>query len=400
MKYCVIVPDGMADYPVAQWKNRTPLAAARTPNLDAVSAEGRLGRVQTIPRPTRERALPCLSDVAILSILGYDPKVHYTGRAPLEVLAMGLDLHPEETAFRCNLITVSEGVVADNCAGHVSTKEAEVLLALLEKEVASLGVRFHHEAAYRSVMICRVSDPEQIECAPPHEVLGERIEDHVPRGGGSDLLVHVMRKSFELFDGHDINNVRIDLGENPANMAWLWGHGQRPRMPSFEKQFGLKGAVVCAVAHVRGLAMAVGWDVVDVPGATGYYDTNYEAKGEAAVRALEDHDIVLVHVEATDEAGHAGDAEQKKACIERVDAAIIGPVVKRLREFGEWRLMVLPDHFTPVAERTHTRAPVPFLIAGTGIVSVLSAPFTEAAAERSDLSIAYGHELMPYFLRP
>ena len=393
MKYAIIIPDGAADVALDELDGKTPLAAARTPNMDRVSGRGKLGMVRTVP----EKMDPG-SDVAILSVLGYDPRRYYTGRAPLEAAARGLKLRPEEWVFRCNFVTVIDGVMEDHSAGHISTEEASALIDELNRMLGGEQVHFYPGVSYRHLMT--LAGEVGVTTTPPHDILGQRIAGHLPRGQGGETLIRLIQRSESILAEHEINQVRRDLGENPATHIWLWGQGKMPQLPAFADRFGLRGAVITAVDLVRGLAKLIGWDCIEVPGATGFVDTNYAGKGSAAVEALDDHDIVCVHVEAPDEAAHQADAKAKVHAIEQIDRHIVGPLLRRLEGSpAGWRLMVLPDHPTPCTRRTHTHEPVPFAIAGTNVPCLVQRPFTEEAAEQSDLRIERGWELMEYFLR-
>ena len=392
MKYAIIIPDGAADVALEQLGGRTPLAAADKPNMDWIATNGKCGTVRTIPP-----SMPCGSDVAILSVLGYDPTQYYTGRAPLEAAAQGLKIAPDEWVLRCNLVTVVDGKMEDYSAGHISTEEAAALLGGLNRLVGSEQVQFHTGISYRHLMTYK--GELKVQTTPPHDILGQPIERHMPRGRGSDLLRTVIERSKEAFRTHEINTVRRDLGENPATNVWLWGQGKMPSLPAFAERFGLTAAVITAVDLVRGIAKLIGWEVIDVPGATGYTDTNYVGKGAAAVAALHSRDLVCVHIEASDEAGHNADPAAKVQAIEQIDRHVVGPVLERLRaEADDWRILVLPDHPTPCTVRTHTPDPVPFAMAGVRVAAVLAEPFSEETAAQSDLHVERGCDLMEYFL--
>jgi len=392
MKYALIIPDGAADLPVDYLDGKTPLEAAVKPNMDWVSSNGKCGSVRNIPN-----GLPCGSDVAILSVFGYDPREGYTGRAPLEAAAQEIRIADDELVFRCNLVTIAEGMMQDNTAGHITTEEGREIIKELNRIIAGQSVTFHPGVGYRHLMTC--AGEIDVETTPPHDILGKVAEDYLPTGKGADRLRTLIRRSEEILTDCQINVVRRDLGENPATSIWLWGQGKMPRLQAFTEKFGLSGAAITAVDLVRGLAKLIGWDVIEVEGATGYLDTNYAGKGAAAVKALDDHDIVCVHVEATDEAGHSADAQAKVNALQQIDKHIVGPVLERLKaEQGEWRILIMPDHPTPCSIRTHTADAVPFAIAGKRIESILSVPFSEANATESDLHIRRGHEVMEYFL--
>jgi len=392
MKYAIIIPDGAADVPLDELKGRTPLAAAETPNLDWIAANGKCGTVQTVPKGLKPG-----SDVAIMSVLGYDPKVFYTGRAPLEAAAQGIQIADDEWVFRCNFVTIVDGCMADYCAGQISTEEAGALVDELNRQVGGKRVRFYRGVGYRHLMTCQ--GEFKVQCTPPHNIPGQKIDAHLPTGKGADLLRTLIRRSQEIFDGHEVNNVRQDLGENPASSIWLWGEGKMPTLPAFADRCGLTGAAITAVDLVRGLAKLIGWDVIEVPGATGYVETNYAGKGAAAVAALDEYDIVCVHIEGPDEAGHNAQVAAKVRCIEEIDRHIVAPVLERLRrEDEDWRILVLPDHPTPCTIRKHTAEAVPFAIAGKRVFAALESAFDEASAAASDLHVKHGAELMEYFL--
>jgi len=393
MRYCIIIPDGMADYPVSRLGNRTPLEAARTPNMDRAARNGLLGLVSTVPRKMEPG-----SDVAIMSVLGYDPKRCYTGRAPLEAADIGIEMRPDDWAFRCNLVTVSEDIMADYSAGHITTKEAELLVGALNEELGSDSVRFCTGTSYRHIMMLGGGQKLKVKTVPPHDITGQSVSRHLPRGKGSDLLIELMERSTGVLSAHDVNAVRVDLGQNPANMIWLWGQGTSARLEPFHTRFGLRGAAISAVNLVRGMARLIGWEVIQVPGATGYLDTDYAAKGRYAVDALGDLDVVLVHVEAPDEAAHEGDLKGKIRAIQEIDSEIVGPVMSQAASTGSARVLIVPDHVTPLAERTHVAAPVPFAIWGAGVSTRSGLTFTEENATHSGLQIEHGHRLMQRFV--
>jgi 2,3-bisphosphoglycerate-independent phosphoglycerate mutase len=392
MKYAIIIPDGAADLPLEQLGGKTPLQAAATPNIDWIAANGKVGMVRTIPK-----TMSAGSDVAILSVIGYDPKEFYTGRAPLEAAAQGLQIAPDEWVFRCNLVTVVDGLMEDYSAGHISTEEAGALINELNRLLGGAHVKFYRGVSYRHLMTLKGEC--SVTTTAPHDILGKPVAEFLPLGAGADLLRTLIDRSQAILANHEINNVRRDLGENPATAIWLWGQGKTPRLPSFEERFGLKGAAITAVDLVRGLAKLIGWETIDVPGATGYLDTNYAGKGAAAVAASGRCDLVCVHVEAPDEAGHNADVRGKIQAIEQIDRHIVGPVLQRLQEEGDqWRILVLPDHPTPISVRTHTREPVPFAMAGLRVEGVVPARLTEESGAASDLHVARGCDLMEFFL--
>ena len=394
LKYIVLVADGMADRPLEELGGRTPMEVARTPAMDGLAARGTVGTVHTVGR-----GLPASSDVAMLCLLGYDPQVHYPGRGPFEAASMGIDLADGELAFRCNLISVANGVLADYSAGHISTKEASILIGSLNEKLGSKGVRFFPGMSYRHIVVLARPELAGVKCEAPHDITGQPLERHLPRGQGQEFLRSLMKDSVELLEGHEVNSIRRDLGENPANMIWLWGQGARPDIQSFEERFGVRGSVISAVDVVKGVGAVLGLEAVDVPGATGYFDTDYDAKMRYGIRALEDAQFVLIHLEATDEAGHMGDQRKKIQAIEEFDSKIVAPVVKHFESLDDCRFLVLPDHATPISVRTHTREPVPFLMAGCGIETDEVLAFSERLALEGSLHLRRGHELMPQFLR-
>jgi len=395
MKYAIIIPDGVADEPIEQLGGRTILQAAELPNIQQLSRTSRIGLVKTIPDGFNPG-----SDVAILSVFGYSPIKYYTGRAPLEAAAIGLQTSSDQMIFRCNLVTIVEGVMEDFSAGHISTNEAATLIGYLSEHLGDEKIAFYAGISYRHLMVTdNARQFDRLTTTAPHDIMDQPIRDHLPVGGGSKLLRELMDHSQRLLAGHDVNKVRGDLGENPANSIWLWGQGQQPTVPPFQDRFNLQGAVITAVDLVRGIAKIIGWDTIDVPGATGYIDTNYAGKGQAACKALDEYELVCVHVEATDEAGHNADYQAKLQAVEQIDRHIVGPVLEKLKSFPQWRIMVLPDHPTPVRLRTHTAAAVPFLIAGSEVTAGGAEGFDEDRAARTDLRVDCGWELMEYFLK-
>lgn len=393
-KYAIIIPDGAADYRIEQLGDKTIFEAADIPNMDQVASEGRQGIVCTIPR-----GMAAGSDVAQMSILGYDPEKYYTGRAPLEAAAKGIHLSPADWIFRCNLVTFDDNKMADHSAGHISTDEAATLLSDLQEEFSDLPVKLHLGVSYRHLCVISDNDFSKVKTEPPHEILEQKFKKYLPKGKNSDFLLDMLNRSQKIMADHDVNRVRKDLGENPVSSIWLWGQGQRAILDSFRKKYGFKGATITAVDLLRGISKLIHFDLIEVEGATGYANTNYHGKGQAAIKALEDHDIVLVHIEATDEAGHQGNADLKKSSLEQIDKHIVGPVHEALKQYDRYRILVLPDHPTPIETRGHTDQPVPFAMAGTNLSSSQQRPFCEENAFETGLVIEKGHELMEYFLK-
>jgi 2,3-bisphosphoglycerate-independent phosphoglycerate mutase len=397
MKYIVLVADGMADYPIEELNGRTPIEAARTPNLDYIARHGILGQVRTIP----DNMIPA-SDVANMSILGVDPKTYYCGRGPLEAANMGVQLGADDVAFRCNLVTVAQNAMKDYSAGHISSSEASILIKAIDKNIGSENFRFFPGISYRHLLLAKhgaMDGLETIDCKAPHDILGQDITRHMPKGKGAKTLIDLMERSRDILDKQEINQVRLDLKENPANMIWLWGQGKKPAMPTFMEKYGLTGSVISAVDLIKGLGSILGLNVINVPGATGYYDTNYEGKGQAAIKSLETHDFVFVHVEAPDEAGHNGDLREKITAIERFDQLIVGKILAAFKSHDNFRILVLPDHATPVALRTHTADTILFGIFGRNIIGKGFAGFSEKEAKLSELFFPEGYKLMDYFIK-
>jgi len=335
-KYAIIVPDGAADEPIDEFGRKTALEIAHKPNMDKVSTDGRQGLVRTIPR-----GMDAGSDVAQMSLLGYDPRKYYSGRAPIEAVARNINLSPDDWVFRCNLVTIGDNRMADHSAGHISTEEGTKLIQELNDSLGSDKIRFYSGVGYRHLLVFKGMDFD-VQTYPPHDHIGTVKDKILPRGKNAELLIDLMARSAQLFANHDINKVRTDLGENPVSSIWLWGQGRKARMESFKKRFGIKGAAITAVDLVRGLSMLIGFDLINVPGATGFVDTNYQGKASAAIEALDKYDLVFVHIEAPDEASHNGSVEMKKKAIEQIDKFIVGPVLEALQRYESWRLLVHP----------------------------------------------------------
>lgn len=396
-KYVIFVGDGMADYPIDSLGGKTPLEFARTPNMDFIAREGRGGTAVMVPR----RFVPS-SDVATLSLLGYDPNKCYSGRGPLEAASMGVGLEKGDIAFRCNLVTVDDNVLVDYSAGHISNKESAELIKFIDEKLGRDGLRFYSGVSYRHLMVIRCSQDSTalsaVQCTPPHDILNQSVEKNLPRGKGSDLLRHLMKESHHLLSSHEINSVRCNLGENPGNMIWLWGQGYAPSIVSFEERFGLSSIAISEVDVVRGIARCARMKVISVAGSTGYLDTNYEGIAEAALESLEEKNLVFVHIQAPDEAGHMGDVKAKVRAIEDFDREIVGTILRKVRNFSAYRVLVLPDHFTTLASRTHTRDAIPFAFCGSDIAPDAMDSFNELSSRRGSLHLKRGWKLMEEFL--
>ncbi len=393
MKYCIIIPDGAADDPLKELGGKTPLEAAHTPNMDWIASHGMLGVARTVPDGFESG-----SDVATMSLLGYDPAIYHTGRAPLEAAARRIPLSATDWVFRCNLVTVIDGVMMDHSSGGISDAEAQQLLSDLAASITLPGFEFHAGVSYRNLLIYRGRQAFDLKTKPPHEIPGEPAGDYMPTGSGSELLRKIIDRSREIFADHPVNAHRRARGLNAATQVWLWGQGHAPNLPTFKERFGINsGCMITGVDLLRGLAVLMGWDVHEVAGMTSFHDTNYARQGEETADILDRYDLVMSHVESPDEASHQADWKTKLAAIEHIDKYVVGPVLKKIQTFPEWRIMVLPDHPTNIATRKHGYAPTPFAIAGTG-VSGSGFSYSERNAIASGRRLNSGHELMPMFL--
>ena len=370
MKYIVVVGDGMADRPVQALGGKTPLQVAKKPTINALACKSRMGMVQTIPP-----GLPPGSDVGALSIMGYNPQQFLTGRAPLEAAASGIDLKPDEVAFRCNLVSLSEDKVAfsanthtlalmeDYSAGNIDTQEAKVLIECLQKNLNNEEFQFYSGVGYRHLMVWKNGSPE-FSCTPPHDIPNQNIATHLPVGPQAEKLHALMTQAAALLATHPVNEERRRRGQKPANSIWFWGQGTRPQMPSFKEKYNLSGCLVSAVDLAKGIGRLLGLEVLQVPGLTGYLDTNYAGKVQHSMAALKEVDFAYIHVEAPDEAGHQGKVEDKIKAIEDLDKFVIAEVLRQVEalKLGDFRLLFLPDHATPVSLKVHTSEAVPFLL--------------------------------------
>jgi 2,3-bisphosphoglycerate-independent phosphoglycerate mutase len=362
--------------------------------MDALAAAGRLGVARTVPD-----GFESASDVAIMSLLGYDPAVYHTGRAPLEAAAQRIALGPSDWVFRCNLVTVEGGMMKDHSAGGISDGEARELLRHLANDLKLHGFEFHPGVSYRNLLVYRGHAEFDVATKPPHEIPNEPIDPYLPRGKGEHVLRRIMDRSAELFADHPITAARRAAGKNAATQAWLWGQGHAPVMPTFAERFGVKrGCMITGVDLLRGLAVLLGWDVREVAGMTSFHDTDYAGQGAATAAALDEYDLVLSHVEAPDEASHQADWQTKVASIEAIDEHVVGPVTAKLKTFDAWRILVMPDHPTNIATRKHGYGWPPFAIAGTGVSPGGARSFDEANAD-TGTRVERGHELMELFLR-
>ena len=404
MKYVIIIPDGCADEPRSELNQQTPLQAAETPAMDEIAKRGVVGRANHTPSH-----LPAGSSVANMSLLGYSPLEFYTGRAPLEAAAQGITLAPEDWCVRCNLVTIADQTMQSFTAGHISSEEASELLEVAQQNLGDdafeAGLEFIPGVSYRNLLMYRPQPgagapfSAETRATPPHDLTDKSVAEDFPRGPGSQLLCSLMDRSANWFEGHPVNQKRIEAGKPAATHVWLWGIGQRPELKSFAELHDVNGAMITAVDLLRGLAALVGWDRIEVPGATGYTDTDYAAKGRYAIEALEKYDLVCVHVEAPDESSHEGDLEKKIKSLEEIDQKIVAPMLQHLDQIGQpFRILITPDHPTYLRTKTHTHGDVPFIIAGEGIEADSFEEYHESNAAQSELSMPQGWDLMPYFI--
>ena len=396
MKYAVLIGDGMADYPIEELGGKTILQAARTPAMDYIAAHGKTGLAKTIPD-----GFPPGSDVANMSILGYDPAVYYSGRAPLEAASIGVALAPDDVAFRCNLITIEHGRMKDYSAGHISSEEAKILIETLDTELSTDELNFYPGISYRHLMVATKNFGAETICTPPHDITGERIEEYLPSGKDGEFFSELIEESMAILELHPVNLKRIKEDKNPANSIWIWGQGYAPRFTPFQELYGIKGAVISAVDLLKGIGIYAGLDIIEVPGATGYLDTDYEGKVSAALEVLKTRDLVFVHVEAPDETGHEGSLEKKLQAIEDFDSKIVAPILKHAETSDEpFTILILPDHPTPISLKTHTRDPTPFAIYRTDKADPDNTKtFDEEAVKKGSLGLVKASDLIGILVR-
>ena len=395
MKYVVVIGDGMADFPIKELNGKTPLQRADIPNMDLIASKGVSGLLKTVPDNMHPG-----SDVANLSIMGYNPGEYYTGRGPLEAASIGAKLKEGDVAFRCNFITEENGLLADFNAGHISTAEASELIESLKQKFYQYG-KFYLGTSYRHLFILKDRNSASLNSTPPHDVVGEPIKDHLLKPADNKnavLLNRIMEESKNLLKNHPLNEKRVEDGKKPANMIWLWGQGVKPSMPSFKDKYGLSGATITGVDLVKGLGVYMGLTNINVPGATGYFDTDYCGKAKNALEALKTHDFVFVHVEAPDEAGHAGDLEEKIRAIERVDNRILGKLLDELPDFGDYSIAILPDHPTPLSLKTHTSDPVPYSMYSTTNSSDDVMVYDEFSVRKGIMGVQEGYKFIQNFI--
>lgn len=396
MKYVVVIGDGMADYPLEELNNKTPLQASVIPNMDYIASNGMSGFLKTVPE-----SMDPGSDVANLAIMGYNPEKYYTGRGPLEAASIGADLKSGQVAFRCNFITENNGKLADFNSDHISTEESKELIISLNNEFGDTG-EFFLGVSYRNLFVINNQQFASLKSMPPHDIVGEDIEENLlmPSDDNNAILLNkIMKDSKELLEEHPVNKKRISDGKNPANMIWLWGQGTKPDMPEFKHKYGLKGATITGVDLIKGIGIYLGLDNINVPGATGYFDTDYDAKAKYAIESLDTHDIVFVHVEAPDEAGHAGDIAEKVRAIENIDVKIVGKLLDELPKFDDYAVSILPDHATPIYVKTHTVDPIPYAMCSTAGNKDNASQYNEYSAKRGSLGTMEGYKFMDNFLK-
>jgi len=396
MKYIILHGDGMADWPCDELGGKTPLEAARKPNMDRIASCGQLGLVATIPA-----GMPPGSDVGTMTMLGYDPARYHTGRAPIEAASMGIELGPDDVVFRMNLVTLKSGdsgsmIMEDFTSGHITSEESGQIVADISRALSGNGIEFHNGVSYRHLMVWR-GGINGAKLTPPHDITGQSIESHLPSGPGADRLEKIRRDAAEILRDHPVNRARRDAGKPQATSAWFWGQGKKPQVPTLKDRFGVDGSVISAVDLVNGLGRLAGLNVITVPGATGFLDTDYAAKGRYGLASLKERDFLILHVEAPDEAGHMGRADLKAEAIERIDELILGPMLKELPSFGDFRLLLMPDHATPSKLKTHAPEPVPFaLLDGKALRndSANRRRYTEADAKQAKVVVTVGYRLI------
>ena len=399
MKYLILLGDGMADYKIKELNNKTSLQKARTPHMDRLAAKGVLGTASTVPA-----GYPPGSDVANLSVMGYDPAEYYTGRSPLEAVSMGVELEPDDVAFRCNLVTLSEEgayeekTMIDYSADEVTTSESGELIRQIDKTLSSEDIVFHAGFRFRHLMVWK-GGPAGCKLTPPHDISGRVITEYLPRDEGGATLLKLMKESYNILSGHPLNKKRIVQGLRPANSVWFWGQGKKPSLTSFYEKYGLRGSVISAVDLIKGIGISAGLDIVAVENVTGTVETNIRGKVAAALDELaKGQDLVYLHVEAPDAASHRGETATKIKAIEMVDE-MLGLLLAGLSQFGDYKVMALPDHPTPLSIMTHTDKPVPFVIYTSGQDNKnVNGVYDEEAAAKSGLVFPEGHKLMDYFI--
>jgi len=401
VKYLVMLCDGMADEPNEALGNSTPMEKANKPCMDSLAAKAEVGIVKTVAEGLKPG-----SDVANLSVLGYEPAVYYSGRSPLEAASIGIDLKDTDVTLRCNLVTLSDDedyenkTILDYCADDISSEEAKILIEYIQEKLGNDVFRFYPGVSYRHCLVWSNGNPHPGVLTPPHDITGKVITDYIPKGEAVDELYDLMKNSYDLLKDHPVNQARIARGKRPANSIWLWGEGTKPLLDNFSEKFGIKGSMISAVDLLKGIAICAGMNSVDVDGATGYLDTNFDGKCKAAIEEFKNGaDLVYIHVEAPDECGHRGEIENKVKAIEMIDEHILGPVVEFLKGYDDFAVLVCPDHPTPLSIRTHTSTPVPYLIYDSkNEINSGVKVFCEKEARETGNYIEKGFTMMNYFL--
>lgn len=397
MKYVLIHGDGMADWPCEELGGKTPLEAAHKPNMDQIATRGALGLVATIPE-----GMPSGSDVGTMTMMGYDPRRYHTGRAPIEAASQGIELGPADVVFRMNLVSLKPApsarrqVMNDFTAGHITSEEAAQIVTDLSRELAGGGIEFFNGVSYRHLMVWREGSAK-MNLTPPHDITGKEIDAHLPKGEGAQQLIDLMRRASALLTDHPVNRQRGERNLPEANSVWFWGQGTRPAVPSLKTRFGLEGSVISAVDLVNGIGRLAGLQLIKVPGATGFLDTDYAAKGRYGLESLRTRDFLLLHIEAPDEAGHMGRADLKTEAIERIDELIVGPMIEGLTSLGDFAILLMPDHATPSKLKTHSPEPVPFALMTAADLARSDRPqrrYTEAEGASTGLRVDDGCTLI------
>lgn len=400
-KYVVVLYDGMADYPVPALGGKTPMMCAKKPNMDYLAQRSEVGLIKTVADGLKPG-----SDVANMSVMGFDPMKFYTGRSPLEAASIGIDMKPSDVSLRCNLVTLSEDdkpyeekTIEDYCADDISTEEAEEIIKTIEEKLGTDEFRFYSGVSYRHCLIWANGTTDLGTMTAPHDITGKVITDYLSPAENAKPLIEMMKKSYDILKDHPVNLARKAQGKRPANSIWLWGEGTRPAMQSFEEIFGIKGSVVSAVDLIKGIGGCAKMEVAEVEGATGYLDTNFEGKANAALDLLERNDLVYIHFEAPDECGHRNEPENKVKAIEMIDSRVLPILFDGLKKYDDYKIMILPDHPTPIVTRTHASDPVPYLIYHknneiTGVHTI-----NEETAKETSNYIDFGPSIMPHFLK-
>lgn len=400
MKYVVVLYDGMADYPVPALGGKTPMEVADKPNMDALAGKAEVGLVRTVAEGLKPG-----SDVANMSVMGFDPMQYYTGRSPLEAASIGIDMAPTDVSLRTNLVTLSpddapyeEKVMEDYCAGDISTEEARELIAAVEEAFGNDAFCFYPGVSYRHCLIWKNGTTKLGNMTPPHDISGKVVGPYLSADANAKVLIDMMKKSYDILKNHPVNLKRVAEGKRPANSIWLWGEGKRPAFPPFEKVYGIKGGVVSAVDLIKGIGRCAEMEVAEVEGATGYIDTNFEGKADAALDLLTRNDLVYIHFEAPDECGHRNEPENKVKAIEMIDSRVLPRLLEGLKAYDDYKIMILPDHPTPIVTRTHASDPVPYLIYHKNKEVTGVATINENTAKATGVFIDHGPDIMAHFL--